>query len=274
MGKIVMKLIGILALGVSLKVWIDTNVFKVQGVQFETEKLPRQESLRIVQITDVHNKKSLRIHERVIGKVRELAPDMIVLTGDLVDRKTRNFSAVFSFIDGLAQTDVPLFFVTGNHEWTNPKRAKLLTGLRKRGVTIFSNESFEIKRNKSVINLVGIEDSATKHEDLYEAFSGLKEEYYTILLSHSPYVIKRYPFLPADLVVSGHTHGGQVRFPFIGAAISPGGGIFPELDKGVFEWGENRQVYIDSGLGTSMAPIRFMNQSQISLIYIKGTGPI
>lgn len=76
--------------------------------------------------------------------------------------------------------------------------------------------------------------------------------------------------IPADLILSGHTHGGQVRIPFIGALVAPDQGFFPKLEKGIYEFGTNQFLYIDSGLGTSVAPIRFLNQSQLSVIKITG----
>lgn len=101
-----------------------------------------------------------------------------------------------------------------------------------------------------------------------EAFAGIDGEHYTILLSHSPGITEKYDTLPADLLLSGHTHGGQLRIPIIGALVAPGQGLFPSLEKGTYELKENQHLYIDSGLGTSVAPMRFLNQSQLSLITV------
>jgi predicted MPP superfamily phosphohydrolase len=81
-------------------------------------------------------------------------------------------------------------------------------------------------------------------------------------------VINKIESNSVDLILSGHTHGGQVRFPLIGALVVPDQGFFPKFDKGAFNLGGNRHLYIDSGLGTSRLPVRFLNQSQISLIKI------
>lgn len=269
MGKL-LKAIGIFVIGVLSKVLIDTNFFKVEEVEFTTEKLPEYGEFRMLQMSDFHNKNSPRIHKKIIEKVKEVTPDIIVLTGDLIDRRTRDFNSIFFFLEALIATNIPIYFVSGNHEWSNPRRVEFLEGLEERGITILSNESIQIQHHDSMINLVGVEDAATHHEDLYQAFSSLKEDCYTILLSHTPYIINNYMNLPADLIVSGHTHGGQIRFPFIGAMISPGSGLFPQLDKGVFDWGNEQKLYVDSGLGTSMIPVRFLNQSQISLLTITG----
>src|SRR5690606_36275120 len=112
----------------------------------------------------------------------------------------------------------------------------------------------------------------THHEDVQAAFRGVDQEQYTILLSHAPNIVIRYSSndILADLILSGHTHGGQVRLPFIGALAAPGQGLFPKLDKGTFTIAQDQYLYIDSGLGTSMVPIRFLNQSQMSFIRVVG----
>ena len=268
--KYVWRFFTIFAILISLKAWKDTNHVKVNKVAFKTNKFRANQSLRILQLSDMHNKRAWNIHQRLIYKINSLSPDIIVLTGDLIDRRTRNFKQIFAFLDQLIAMNRPIYFVTGNHEWGNRKRRKFMKKLRKRDVTILGNENIEIEVAGIQLTLVGVHDSSTHHENVDEAFRHINETRYTILLSHSPYVIKTYPNLPADLVLSGHTHGGQVRLPFIGAIISPGGGVFPELDKGTFEWNSGKYIYVDRGLGTSMIPVRFLNQSQISLIEITG----
>ncbi|MCF3943406.1 metallophosphoesterase [Oceanobacillus alkalisoli] len=270
MLKYVWRFFTIFAMWLTLKTWKDTNHVKINRIEFKTNKLRPSQSLRIIQLSDMHNKRAWNIHQRLLHKINRSSPDIIVITGDLIDRRTRNFKQIFNFLDQLINMHIPIYFVTGNHEWGNRKRKKFMKQLRKRNITILGNESTRIQVAGIPLTLVGVHDSSTHHENVEEAFQQISETGYTILLSHSPYVIKTYPNLPADLVLSGHTHGGQVRLPFIGAVISPGGGVFPELDKGTCEWKRNRYIYVDSGLGTSMIPVRFLNQSQISLIEING----
>lgn len=271
MKKTLFKAFGILSLGAMSKALFDTNIIKVEKIQFKTEKLTEKAELRIMQISDFHNQKSRCQHKKVINKVEVLRPDIIVLTGDLIDRRTRNFRSVLAFVDALISIGIPIYFVSGNHEWNNPKRHRFLARLSKRKIRILSNNHVELNSKNEYINLAGIEDAATEHENIEMTFSNMKVENYTILLSHSPYVINKYPDMQADLVISGHTHGGQIRLPFIGAAVSPGEGFFPKLDKGIFKWGKGQHLYVDSGVGTTRLPIRFLNQSQMTFIQISGT---
>lgn len=269
--KFILKLLQGIFLVNLLKVFFDTNIFKVKKVQLKTDKLSKGVTLDILQISDVHNKKSKWTHQRIIKKVKQLNPTIIVLTGDLIDRRTKDYSSVLSFVDALIATNVPLYFVTGNHEWDNPGRSVFFKELHKRHINILANASTTLKIDNQVVELVGIEDISMEQENLEKAFSKVNANNYTILLAHSPYVIIKYPQLRADLIISGHTHGGQIRFPFIGAVVAPGEGLLPIYDKGLFEWKRGQKIYIDSGLGTSHIPVRFLNQSQISFIQINGT---
>ena len=104
--------------------------------------------------------------------------------------------------------------------------------------------------------------------NINNAFNDIDQELYTILISHSPGIIEKYDNIPVDLILSGYTHGGQVRIPLIGALVAPDQGFFPEYYKGIFRLRPEKYLYIDSGLGTSIVPIQFLNQSQMSIIKI------
>ena len=268
--KNIMKLLGFVFSLLFLYGFRDTNCFKVNRVYLRTEKLKRHENLKIVQISDMHDKSAFGLHKRLVKEITRLSPDIIVLTGDLIDRRTSDFQKIFSFVDMLAATNIPIYFVTGNHEWDHSNIHRLLEGLRRRNVNILANEQVNLELKETTVALLGIHNTTTNHENIPQAFQHVKENRFTILLSHSPYVVVKYPWLSADLILSGHTHGGQIRFPWIGAVVGPGGGMFPELDKGLYEWREGKFIYVDSGLGVTGIPVRFHNQSQVSFIQIEG----
>ncbi len=98
---------------------------------------------------------------------------------------------------------------------------KFLSGLKERNVTILNNKNTQVTKKGVTLNFLGVDDVSTGQEDLEKAFNNIDQELYTILLSHSPGIIEKYNNIPADLILSGHTHGGQVRFPFIGALVAP-----------------------------------------------------
>ncbi|UUI41893.1 metallophosphoesterase [Oceanobacillus oncorhynchi] len=266
---IILSVLLLAMLSLLIKVYFDTNTFKINREQFSSVKLEAGTELSVLQITDVHSRLFGEDNERVLEKARELDADIIVLTGDLIDRKTEELEIAFELAEALVQVNPDTYFVTGNHEHENPEKEAFLAGLEKRGVRILSNEHTQFEKDGQLFNMVGVNDVSTNHEDMSSAFSNVDTDKYTILLSHAPAVIQKYPEVDADIVLSGHTHGGQVRLPFIGALVAPDEGLLPELQKGVYSLGDARYLYIDSGLGTSALPIRFLNQSQISLITIQ-----
>ena len=258
----------VIIISLSAKIYFDTNVFKVNKVQFYSNKLPKGSEFTILQISDLHNKVYGDNNENLVNTVEKLNADIIVITGDLVDKSTDNFKNVFSLIERITAINNNVFFVSGNHEWGNPYTEDLLNGLRERNVTILNNKNIQITEKKVTLNLVGVDNVSINKDNSKKAFSNIDQAQYTILLSHSPNIIEKYNDISADLILSGHTHGGQVRIPYIGALVTPDQGFFPKLDKGTYKVGLNQYLYIDSGLGTSIAPIRFLNQSQLTLVKI------
>ncbi|WP_080873956.1 metallophosphoesterase [Oceanobacillus timonensis] len=270
--RIIFIILLLMMLSFMMKVYFDTNVFKVNKEQFSSTKLEAGSELTILQITDVHSGSFGEDNSEILEKVKDLDADIIVMTGDLIDRKTKDLDIALHLAEALAEVNPDTYFVTGNHEHENPEKDAFLTGLENRGVQILRNENTKVEKAGQLFNLVGVNDVSTAHEDMSLAFAGADPQNYTVLLSHAPSVVQKYPDVRADLVLSGHTHGGQVRMPFIGALIAPDEGLFPELQEGVYPLGTERYLYIDSGLGTSGLPIRFLNQSQISLVTIQGEG--
>ncbi|WLV25212.1 metallophosphoesterase [Aciduricibacillus chroicocephali] len=254
-----------------VRVFSEVHRFKVNEVVFKSDKIPAQSGVTVLQISDLHNRAFGKGNKRLVHAVKEAKADLIVITGDLISKDTKSLRAVFSFIEKVVDINKHVFFISGNHDWANYQNEVLFAGLAKRNVKVLHNDSVQWKKGNFVCNIVGIDDASTDYEDMEAAFANIDKDAYTIFLSHTPDIVKKYNDIPANLILSGHTHGGQVRFPIIGAVIAPDQGFFPKLDKGVFEIGSDQSLYIDSGLGTSRAPLRFLNRSQLSLIRIEST---
>ncbi|MDL4839750.1 metallophosphoesterase [Aquibacillus rhizosphaerae] len=258
----------LLLFAIIAKVYYDTNYFKVNDIKLHSEKIAKNSELTILQLTDIHNKVFGDNNEKLINTIKEVNADLIVITGDLMDRRTEDLSDVFHLVDEITKVNSNVYFVSGNHEWENLYREELFNGLQERNVKLLDNLHMEVTADEVTVNIVGVGDYSTNHDNLELATTNLNKDLYTIILSHSPDMIEEYNHTSVDLTLSGHTHGGQVRFPFIGALVAPDQGFFPTLDKGLYELSDNQFLYIDSGLGTSMLPIRFLNQSQLSVITI------
>ncbi|MBC8586776.1 metallophosphoesterase [Paratissierella segnis] len=237
--------------------------FYINKIKLSSKKLSKP--LKITQITDFHSNELVNI-DKLFKKINEFNPDIIAITGDLIDYKTRDLALAIEVIKRSKTVTEKVFFVSGNHEVNNKLENKLYAKLYNQGVVILDNKSEVINVEGNVLNVMGVHFYAEK-SDFKKIFHDLNEDRYNLLLSHSPNRPIRFLDNRLDLILSGHTHGGQVRLPIIGAIISPGQGLFPKYDKGIFNF-DNTILYIDSGLGNSMANIRLFNRIQITNIEI------
>ncbi len=236
-------------------VFCEVNFPKVNQVEIKTEKLKAGEEIKIVQITDLHNKKFFNDQVQIYDKIKEINPDFIVLTGDMVDRKTKDYSYVYSFVGELIKINPKIYYVSGNHELSHGDVDKFNSELMKRGV-IMIDPGFQEYKDMDIYG--------TRY---YNDIPSLRDpSRFSLLLVHDPSFVINNPD-NFDLILSGHTHGGQARIPLIGAVYAPGQGLFPRYNKGLFKIADS-WLYIDSGLGNTFFPIRFLNQSQISFIEI------
>lgn len=250
--------------------YFETNFPKINFLTIKTGKFKNGSNIRILQISDFHDKKFPRGNKKLLNIIEKQKPDIIVITGDLIDKKTADYSNVYDFVGQIVKINPNTYFVSGNHEWWNGNISEFAAGLNTTKINILNNSSTVAAVRNSSINICGIDDYNTGHANLDKAFKGIDEKLFTILLSHSPDIVPLEPNLPADLALSGHAHGGQVRIPLVGALIAPNQGLFPKYNKGLYTFENGPLLYVDSGLGTSVAPIRFLNRSQISVITIEG----
>ncbi|BAM47846.1 metallophosphoesterase [Amphibacillus xylanus] len=240
----------------------DTTAIKVNSITIHSKKLLSSQEIHMLQITDVHNR-------NLDGKyhhLTELKPDLIVLTGDLIDRKTTDLENTKNLLAQLSTINCPIYFVSGNHEQDSLIFHQLRQVLNDYGVTELVNETINLTINDVSFNLVGISNYTTGHADIDAAFEAVDLSKPTVFLSHAPLTIDH----QVELILSGHTHGGQIRVPFIGGIIAPDQGVFPKYDKGLYQLDSGASLYIDSGLGTSVWPIRFLNPAQVSMITLTG----
>lgn len=268
-----------LTLHACIYLWIQCNVIKVNKVTIDSDNLSKGTKIRIVQLSDVHAMEFGKDNMGLIHKVDKQLPDLVVITGDLISHNTESFASTKALIQGLIDKNYPIYYVTGNHEYDNLTAFTLIQWMRLKGVVYLKNSHEILTLYNQRLNICGIDDAFTGHADLEKALHGVDTSYFTLLLSHAPKIVKEKAIENVDLVLSGHTHAGQVRLPIIGPIISHNGNLFPTLfhkenyiEKGVYEITHRTKLYIDSGLGTSHYKIRLFNQSQLSLIEINGVG--
>lgn len=226
------------------------------------------EGYRIVQISDLHNVKFGKNNQKLVDRIRECEPDMIVLTGDLVDSNHTNVDRAVQFVDEIVKI-CPVYYVTGNHEyWLDTSEYEnLMDGVASAGVIILDNQVVEISRWDAKFRLVGLDDKSLADGTLEALLSDEKE--LTVVLAHEPQYLARYAGTGVDLVLSGHAHGGQFRLPFVGGIVAPDQGFLPEYTAGEY-YMNGTEMIVSRGLGNSVIPVRLFNYPEIVCVDLVG----
>lgn len=223
---------------------------------------------RIVQISDLHNAKFGKNNQKLVDRIRECEPDMIVLTGDLVDSNHTNVDRAVQFVDEIVKI-CPVYYVTGNHEYWLEKSEydELMDGLIGAGVVILDDQVVEISRGDAKFRLVGLDDKSLADGTLEALLSDEKE--LTVVLAHEPKYLVRYASIGVDLVLSGHAHGGQFRLPFVGGIVAPDQGFLPKYTAGEY-YMNGTEMIVSRGLGNSVIPVRLFNFPEIVCVELVG----
>lgn len=240
-----------------------------------SKNLPQNFSgFRIAQISDLHNTQIGDDNEKLLDLLREAAPDIIVITGDLVDSRNTDVAVALDFMCEAVKI-APCYYISGNHEARIAQYGVLTEGLHKLGVAVLENACVQLKRGSEAIRLLGMQDPSFQTDYLFgdsvSVISGTLEklavegEGYTLLLSHRPELFDIYAQNCIDLTLSGHAHGGQFRLPFVGGLYAPNQGFFPQYDAGLYTSGGSQMV-VSRGIGNSLFPIRLNNRPEIILI--------
>jgi predicted MPP superfamily phosphohydrolase len=238
----------------------------VEHHQIYLRRLPRElDGLRIVQLSDIHHSPftSREQIERAVATANKLQPDIVALTGDYIS-KERKYAAPCAELLGRLRARHGVYAVLGNHDhWTD---AALITDLfRAEGITMLVNQGMRFEKNGAAFWLAGVDDTMVGLEDLPLALAGSSDDELKLLLAHNPIILRRAARAGVDLVLSGHTHGGQVS---LRSERSASGRPRRRLLKGLARQGET-QIYITRGLGTVVLPVRFGCPPEVSLLELR-----
>ena len=265
---------------VVLIVWTlwGNTALEVNEYEVVSDRIPQGfEGFRIAQVSDLHNAEFGEGNEKLIQLLSQTDPDIIVLTGDLIDSRHTDIEIALDFARQAIKL-APVYYVSGNHEARVHEYEDLKTGLREAGVTVLENQKVRITLDGEYITLIGIDDPSFREDYLFgnsasvarKAIGDLQDasDGYTVLLSHRPELFDLYVDTGMDLVFSGHAHGGQFRLPFVGGLVAPNQGFFPEYDAGRFTE-ENTTMIVSRGVGNSIIPIRFNNRPEIVAVTLR-----
>ena len=260
--------------------YCENNFIVVTRIAVESERLPDAfDGYRIVHLSDLHNKEFGRDQQHLVAIIEGQKPDLIAITGDIIDSRRYNTEPVLELVRRCTQI-APTYFVTGNHEWRLKKLEVLKELLEENGVHILQDAYAAITKGENEIYVVGIDDPASENPAYYagastaerkiiKALEGIeKTGAFKILLAHRPEMFSLYSSYQFDVILSGHAHGGQVRLPFIGGLVAPGQGLFPKYTAGKYEKGDSVMI-VSRGLGNSIFPQRLFNRPEVVVITLK-----
>ncbi|WP_369902214.1 metallophosphoesterase [Bacillus manliponensis] len=258
--------------------YVQNNVLTITEIQVESDKIPEAfTGYRIVHLSDLHSKEFGDEQGRLVEKIKHLKPDVIFMTGDMVDADRYDEEATIKIAKQLAHT-YPIYFVTGNHEAASGRYESFEKKLKEHSVNILRNEHAKLTKDGQHIYVLGIDDplfqTGTDDEvdimrnEIKAASEEIEQNEFRMLLSHRPEHFPTYVEENVDLVFSGHAHGGQVRLPFIGGLVAPGQGLFPEYTAGKYKQ-EDTSMVVSRGLGNSIIPQRVFNRPEIVLVELQ-----
>lgn len=269
--------------------WIFTTNYTVSS-----KKIPKEfNGYKILQLSDLHSMQFGKDNIRLIKKIDKIKPDIIAVTGDVLNSQNDDGRVFLSLAERLAKK-YTIYYIVGNHEQIVKNRCikKKLTffndymeKLKSFGIIIVDDSSDRILKKGACIDIYGLDiplkyykgkNSASYEgekefsvEEIKDAVGECESGTFSILLAHDPKYFSLYDAWGADLTLSGHVHGGVIWLPFVGGLLSPEQSFFPEYDKGRFER-NGKVMIVNAGLGNSIVKIpRFLVPPELSVITLK-----
>ncbi|WP_313893251.1 metallophosphoesterase [Psychrobacillus sp.] len=245
---------------------IEPNRLVVNEFDFELVS-GGEDSIRIVQFSDVHlgPNYSLKQLEKLVHKINKLRPDIITFTGDLMDIPSQfdDRSKISEILSKLNNT-YGNYAVWGNHDYGGGGVRFYEDIMTASGFEILKNENGIIElENGKALNVVGVDDAMLGNPDIQMAFAGINSHLPTLLLLHEPDLVEEVAYDKVDLILAGHSHGGQVVLPGIGPLYTPP--LAQKYEKGLYALEVGKHLYVNSGIGTTKIAIRFGNPPEISV---------
>lgn len=260
----------------------DVNRYVIRNYKFKTGKLKKP--YRFVVLSDLHNKQFGKDNKRLLDEIERQKPEAVFLAGDMITAKVGvDMQPTLRFLKKLSEK-YPVFYGQGNHEYRielypevfAPMLAEFQEGMKECRITPMKNTHTEL--GEYGITVFGVEIEREfykrfKHGEMSRDYlKGLlgepRPEQYNILIAHNPDYFPEYAEWGADLVLSGHVHGGLMRLPLLGGVVSPAVRLFPEYDGGVFAEKESRMI-LSRGLGTHTLPIRIFNPGELIVVELE-----
>ena len=293
--QIVLTILAALAVVTAAEIYRELHTFKVTKYSIESEKFPAGgKTVKIVFLSDLHNREYGKGNENLYQALRTERPDLILIGGDMLVGKDRvSYEPALKFVRKLPAI-CPVYYANGNHEQRmkeNPKEysysyADYKTVLEEAGVVFLENETETVRIGQTTLDICAVELPLETYRKMKKANvtsqdignlagdqagsqdRGAPQAAYRILLAHNPAYMNAYKAWGADLILSGHLHGGIVRIPGLGGVISPQAFLFPRY-SGELTLEGDQTVIVSRGLGTHTIHLRLFNTPELVSISLE-----
>ena len=263
-------------------IYWDNNRLTKSSYSIYSLKIPKEfNGFKILQLSDLHSKSFGKANEKLIKLIDKECPNVIVMTGDMINSRERIFTTFLHLAGSLTAT-YDVYFVEGNNEAKLPKecREELLKRLKEYGIKVLNNNKVSIVKNEQALNIYGLWFDLQYYKEIHSEYnkntywgnnemeSALKncnDKEYNILLAHNPLYFDSYAKWGADLTLSGHVHGGLIRIPGVGGLLSPERKFFPKYSEGKYNIRE-RDLIVNRGLGSKIIIPRILNSPEVSVV--------
>jgi predicted MPP superfamily phosphohydrolase len=252
----------------------------VRAYTVQSSKLSAGNSVRIAVITDLHSHVWGKDQQPLLDMIASQQPDLIALVGDIVDDR-EPVSGAQLFLERATEI-APTYYVSGNHEYWSDEYDSVIRGMiESDGITVIDNKRLNLNVKGVKLCLCGVDDPevfdytgdpelhalGSEQALLHDRFSDLGDGTYNILLAHRPELIEDYLPYGFDLILSGHTHGGQIRFPlFVNGLWAPDQGWLPEYAGGRYDFGQQTMI-VSRGCGVEKL-LRVFNPPEVVVVDI------
>ena len=269
----------------------ETKWLRLTSYTVSSEKVPDDlDGRRIILLSDLHNTYFGRNNIRLIQMIEKASPDLMIIAGDLINGRstTGQFRYASDLLECLSKMNIPVYYAYGNHECrlegcrNNEGAYRKYTEICAKYANLLNNSFLKLqqysnpgpeKENGTKLTGLVLPQSQFRPEAKHRLETPVSRligkadrECYNILIAHDPTYFKDYMEWGADLVVSGHIHGGIIRLPLIGGIISPRYCLFPKYDKGLYRNEDGRSMIVSCGIGWHAIPFRFLNRPEVVAI--------
>ncbi len=230
--------------------------------EYYSSKVPQEfDGFKILQLSDYHNKNCGENQEDILKLISQQKPDIIVITGDIIDKNRSGYENSLELLEGAASI-APTYYITGNHEKGTDEYEFVRKKIIEEEIFLLEDKVVEVEKNGESISIIGLDADSIQSNVLEQLISQTDESDLRVLLAHNPEEIAYYSECGADIAFCGHAHGGQIRLPFTQGLYAPDQGILPEYTAGAHDYG-NMTEYISRGIGNSGFPWRIFNRPEI-----------